>query len=339
MTTPTHKQLVRLSVLGSIFFFLAVVPATGDEGDPIRGAKLFHGLGCQTCHTVHGQGGPSGAGGATETKAPELANIFGTTVEMGDGKKVVVDEAYLLQSITDPNALICMDHETGRPYPKDKMPARFKHLPERDLAGLVAYLKGLSGVGPTQGGGQIACEQRQSRPVWVWALLGCCGGIVALVSVVNMKRNISWGWIALIVLIPVLGTASGMGFAYYNVAGSSHREIHIKARQFAYDPPIIKVQRGDRVTITLESQDVLHGFYLDGYGIDKEIRPGEKNQFSFIAHKPGRFSYRCSHTCGVFHPFMIGNLFVEPNYLFPGSIGLCFGLGLATFCYIAKKKE
>jgi heme/copper-type cytochrome/quinol oxidase subunit 2 len=99
------------------------------------------------------------------------------------------------------------------------------------------------------------------------------------------------------------------------------------------------VNKGDHVTITLRSEDTLHGFYLDGYGIDQEVRPGETIRFTFVATKSGKFGFRCSHTCGVLHPFMIGNLIVAPNRLFAGSLGLIFGLGLAAFVYIAKKPE
>jgi cytochrome c oxidase subunit 2 len=162
--------------------------------------------------------------------------------------------------------------------------------------------------------------------------------MMALASVFNMSRKISWRWIAGIVTLPVLGVLAGAGFAHHS-GGGAEREFEVTARRFAYDPSIIKVNRRDHVTITLTSKDVLHGFYIDGYGIDEEIRPGERVRFSFFANKPGKFPYRCSHTCGVFHPFMIGNLIVSPNYLFHASVGLCFGLGLATFLYIANKKE
>ena len=142
----------------------------------------------------------------------------------------------------------------------------------------------------------------------------------------------------MITAIPGVGLMAGVGYAHHSTGGIE-REFNIVARRFAYTPEIIRVNRGDKVTISLQSMDVLHGFYIDGYGIDQDIRPGETARFTFVANKPGKFPFRCSNTCGVFHPFMIGNLIVTPNYLFPGSIGLCFGLGLATLVYSAKKEE
>ena len=38
------------------------------------------------------------------------------------------------------------------------------------------------------------------------------------------------------------------------------KTFHIKARQYAYDPPTISVSQGDTVHIKLTSMDVVHGF-------------------------------------------------------------------------------
>lgn len=94
------------------------------------------------------------------------------------------------------------------------------------------------------------------------------------------------------------------------------REIVVKARRFEYMPSRIELKKGERVTIKLVSLDVTHGFYLDGYGIQLKARPGLTGKATFTADKPGRFSFRCSETCGEFHPYMIGYLTVRPNRRF-----------------------
>ena len=89
--------------------------------------------------------------------------------------------------------------------------------------------------------------------------------------------------------------------------------VEIEASQYAYEPNVIDVSLGQRVVLELSSSDVVHGIYLDGYNLDVVTDPGKTARLSFIADQPGTFRFRCSVTCGPLHPFMIGQLKVEPN--------------------------
>jgi heme/copper-type cytochrome/quinol oxidase subunit 2 len=109
--------------------------------------------------------------------------------------------------------------------------------------------------------------------------------------------------LALFVPIPLAGAAPQV------------RELTITARSFAFAPGIVRVNRGDRVVIKLESVDVVHGLYVDGYGLSTEAEPGRPGELAFTANRAGAFRMRCSVTCGALHPFMIGKLEVGPNLL------------------------
>lgn len=100
------------------------------------------------------------------------------------------------------------------------------------------------------------------------------------------------------------------------------RTIRIEARQFAYSPSEIEVNPGDKVTIQLVSSDVVHGLYIDGYGITAEADPGQTATITFVADKPGSFRFRCNVTCGAMHPFMIGKFTVGTNHWLLRSMGL-----------------
>lgn len=89
--------------------------------------------------------------------------------------------------------------------------------------------------------------------------------------------------------------------------------VPIEASQYAYEPNVIEVSLGQRVVLELSSSDVVHGIYLDGYDLEVITDPGKTARLSFIADQPGTFRFRCSVTCGPLHPFMIGQLKVEPN--------------------------
>ena len=142
----------------------------------------------------------------------------------------------------------------------------------------------------------------------------------------------------------LLGGLAGFLSVHFEQAPAQERNLTITARNYAYDPPVVRVNRGDRIRIHLAAKDVTHGFYLEGYDLDAKIRPEnptfwvrrpsqgdeyrEVEEISFVANRRGKFRYRCSITCGSMHPFMQGELIVRPNYLYPTSVGMLLGLGV-----------
>lgn len=91
------------------------------------------------------------------------------------------------------------------------------------------------------------------------------------------------------------------------------RRIEMSARQFAYEPATLTVNRGDTITFHLESLDATHGWFVDGYNVNIQAEPGKSAEVTFVADQAGLFKFRCSIPCGNLHPFMIGELNVEPN--------------------------
>ena len=93
-------------------------------GDVERGRQLaaqFLG-----CHSVDG----------STLVGPTWLGLFGRTETLADGTTVVVDEAYLRESIVDPNAKVVAG------FPAGAMPP-FSYLTEQQLADLIAYIKSL----------------------------------------------------------------------------------------------------------------------------------------------------------------------------------------------------
>lgn len=94
-----------------------------------RGKTLYSSDGCSGCHSLTGS---AGAG-------PSLKGTAGSTVTLTNGQTVTADDAYLLQSIADPDAQIVKGYRAGI------MPAAIASF---DLAGkpsdiraLVAFIK------------------------------------------------------------------------------------------------------------------------------------------------------------------------------------------------------
>jgi cytochrome c oxidase subunit 2 len=156
--------------------------------------------------------------------------------------------------------------------------------------------------------------------------------------------GVALGILVVCILIPTLIASSGFA------ASAGRKDFHIKARQYAFDPPRIIVDKGDEVHIRLTSLDVVHGFFLEGYDINVLMEPGKRGfkhlhpaegkenapveEIVFTANRPGKFRYRCSHTCGTLHPFMQGEMIVRPNYPFIAGVGGAVGVLIVTFAIL-----
>ena len=83
------------------------------------------------------------------------------------------------------------------------------------------------------------------------------------------------------------------------------------AKQFAFEPSTITVNKGDHVVITLTTPDVRHGFALPDFGVSTDINPGTSSTVEFTADKVGTFEFRCNIPCGPGHRDMTGTLVVQ----------------------------
>jgi cytochrome c oxidase subunit 2 len=99
--------------------------ATGSMAE--QGAKLFEQYGCVTCHVLDSQG-----------RCPTLRYVFGHPVVLDDGRTVMADEAYIRESILNPNAKIV------KGYHRDIMPVFQGQIGEDGLLQLVAFIKSLA---------------------------------------------------------------------------------------------------------------------------------------------------------------------------------------------------
>jgi len=91
-----------------------------------RGAKLFNDLACSTCHLDTGQG-----------RGPSLKDIVGKRVDLQDGSSVMVDEAYLRESILNSQAKIVKGFQP-------LMPTFQGLVSEENLVALIEHVKSMS---------------------------------------------------------------------------------------------------------------------------------------------------------------------------------------------------
>lgn len=149
-----------------------------------------------------------------------------------------------------------------------------------------------------------------------------------------MARRFSSRPPRLLLLLPILLMAAIVFAPWPGTTRPATRSIHIDAAQFAFAPGRVQVQQGDRVTLRLTASDVVHGFYLDGYGLQRRIEPGVTEEIVFTADRPGKFRYRCAVSCGPLHPFMIGELVVEANTPYWRALGVMLVAALGMLVYL-----
>ncbi|SFS69829.1 cupredoxin domain-containing protein [Paenibacillus sp. BC26] len=97
------------------------------------------------------------------------------------------------------------------------------------------------------------------------------------------------------------GTNTGAG----NSGGNT---ITVKASNFKFDQEEIHVKQGDKVKITLQDEEGVHGFAIDDFDVDIKENNGTAE---FTADKAGEHAFHCSIMCGSGHAKMVGKLIVD----------------------------
>ena len=90
-----------------------------------------------------------------------------------------------------------------------------------------------------------------------------------------------------------------------------YKEFKMTAKQFAFEPSTIEVNKGDKVRLIVTSTDVPHGIAIKEYGINEQLNPGKPVTIEFTADKAGTFTAYCSVFCGSGHSSMKGKLIVK----------------------------
>jgi cytochrome c oxidase subunit 2 len=92
--------------------------------DAGRGQKIYESSGCKACHSIDG----------SPLVGPTWKGVWGDEIELEDGTKAFGDEAYIAESIKEPNAKIVKGFAPGMP--------KFS-LSDRQIADLIEFIKTL----------------------------------------------------------------------------------------------------------------------------------------------------------------------------------------------------
>jgi cytochrome c oxidase subunit 2 len=92
--------------------------------DAARGQRLYESSGCKACHSTDG----------SPLVGPTWMGLWDEAVELEDGSSVIADEAYIIESIREPNAKIVKGFAPGMPQ---------FNLSDRQIADLIEFIKTL----------------------------------------------------------------------------------------------------------------------------------------------------------------------------------------------------
>lgn len=141
------------------------------------------------------------------------------------------------------------------------------------------------------------------------------------VSEQDASRLIFWGG----AVFPAVTLISLLGYALWLMpslrpfidAGEPALRIEVTGKQYwwrvVYHPPgrepvvsanEIRLPVGERVELTLKSDDVIHSFWIPALGGKMDMIPGRDNRLSLLAAKPGTFRGSCAEYCGTSHALM-----------------------------------
>ncbi|HEY3383655.1 MAG TPA: cytochrome c oxidase subunit II [Vicinamibacterales bacterium] len=123
-----HSGMIGTIVVMEPSEYQAWLAGGGGEGSLVsQGQKLFQDLACITCHRADGEG-----------RGPILDGVYGSKVDLVDGRIVVADDAYIRESVLSPSAKVVAGFQPI-------MPTFQGLVSEEQLLSLIEYVKSLKG--------------------------------------------------------------------------------------------------------------------------------------------------------------------------------------------------
>ncbi|MGZ4595661.1 MAG: aa3-type cytochrome oxidase subunit II [Actinomycetes bacterium] len=73
-------------------------------------------------------------------------------------------------------------------------------------------------------------------------------------------------------------------------------------------PPTLYLPQGESVLFKLQSDDVIHSFWVPAFLFKMDVIPGQHNKFEITPKKIGTYAGRCAELCGKDHARMLFNV-------------------------------
>lgn len=86
--------------------------------------------------------------------------------------------------------------------------------------------------------------------------------------------------------------------------GENEYEVVMTLQAFGFTPHEVEIPAGAKVTFTLTSKDVIHGFQIAQTNVNAMVVPGHIQQATQTFKEPGEYLVLCNEYCGIGHEMM-----------------------------------
>ncbi|SER14833.1 cytochrome c oxidase subunit 2 [Faunimonas pinastri] len=135
-----------------------------------------------------------------------------------------------------------------------------------------------------------------------------------------LQREVEIGWTlaTLFLFLSIFGWAVSENFSFGTVP-TNGLEIHVVAKQWMWklqhpggqrEINALHVPVNKPVRLIMNSEDVIHSFYVPSFRLKQDVVPGLTTQLVFTPIKVGTFRLLCAEYCGTDHSAMTGKIVV-----------------------------
>ncbi len=137
----------------------------------------------------------------------------------------------------------------------------------------------------------------------------------------NLPLEIAWS-LPPIVLVVVMFYWGFKGYVHLQTAPSDAVKVEVLGKKWAWNftypatggsSEQLHVMQGQPVKLIMESEDVLHSFYIPTFRVKKDVVPGRFSSLWFTANRPGEYHVYCAEYCGDQHSMMRAEITVHPD--------------------------
>ena len=137
-----------------------------------------------------------------------------------------------------------------------------------------------------------------------------------------------WGLLIVITIFVSIIFTGGIAFGVQSIVGGGEveegvfvdgvRKFEISAEQWGYAPAVLKVNPGEKISFTVTSKDIMHGFSINELGVNLALSPDVGVIYQAVIPQnmlPGTYTMYCSIFCGIGHPYMKGSILIgDPSF-------------------------